>query len=263
MSESVRAVDRALDILQCFSQERPMLSLTQLAEQMGLSKSTVHRLLTTLEARRFVSRNRTTGTYHLGYRLMEMASLVLRDADRQQWVTPYLQRLADECGETIDLAVLDGPHVVYLQVVESPQRVKIAAAVGQRLPAHCTASGKAFMAFLPDDQVAAILNAGLTSYTSHTLVSLPDLYQELRATRERGFAISVEEYENDIHAVAAPILDAGGYPLAVIAIVGPSYRLSHERMLALGQAALLITNAIRREIGLAALAMLLPRAMPL
>ena len=199
---------------------------------MGIHKSTVHRLLATLESRRFVNRNEGTGLYHLGLRFIEMASLVLKDVDLQRWARPYLQRLADECGETVDLAVLDGTHVVYLEVVESPQRVKIAAAVGQRLPAPCTASGKAFMAFLPDDHVAAIIDAGLTRHTEQTLVSPQDLYEDLRRTRERGFAISEQEYEKDINAVAAPILDASGYPVAAIAVVGPSYRLPHERMLA-------------------------------
>jgi DNA-binding IclR family transcriptional regulator len=259
MSESVRAVDRALDILLCFSQEQPTLSLTQLAEQIALSKSTVHRLLTTLETKRFVSRDKATGAYHLGYRLMEMAALVLQDADRQQWVSPYLQGLSDECGETVDLAVLDGPHVVYLQVVESLHRVKIAAAVGQRLPVHCTASGKAFMAFLPEEEVSQILATGLTPYTERTRVALPDLLEDLRLTRSRGFAVSTGEYEHDIHAIAAPILDAEGYPMAVIAIVGPSYRLPHERMLELGESARLTTDTIRREIGPATLSALLSR----
>ncbi len=262
MSESVRAVDRALDLLLCFSQEQPTLSLTQLAEHMRLSKSTVHRLLTTLEARRFVSRNRTTGAYCLGYRLMEMASLVLQGVDRQQWAYPYLRHLADEANETVDLAVLDGPDVIYLQVVESTHRVKIAAAVGQRLPAHCTASGKAFMAFLPSDQVSKILDAGVRGHTQHTRLEPSDLLQDLCTTREHGFAISTEEYENDINAVAAPVLDAVGYPVAVIAIVGPSYRLPHERMVELGRLAQATAATIRHEIGPAALSALVRRAIP-
>jgi DNA-binding IclR family transcriptional regulator len=164
-----------------------------------------------------------------------------------------LQRLSAESGETVDLAVLDGAHVIYLQVVESSQRVKIAAAVGQRLPAFCTASGKAFMAYLPDEQVGKILSAGLTRYTENTPVSLADVYEGLRATRERGFAISEQEFESDINAVAAPILDAKGSPVAVIAIAGPSYRLPRERMLMLGQSIRATTDVIAREMGLATL----------
>ena len=119
-----------------------MLSLTEIADHVGISKSTVHRLLATLESKRFLFRNSTTGKYHLGFCFLELTSQAFDDVD-QRWSLPYLQHLADECGETVDLAVLDGDHVIYLQVVESNQRVKLAAAMGQRLPAFCTASGKA------------------------------------------------------------------------------------------------------------------------
>jgi len=224
-----------------------------------MPKSTVHRLLATLENKRFIKRDETTGLYHLGLRFIEMATLVLQDLDFERWAQPYLQRLCAECGETVDLAVLDGEQVVYLQVVESPQRVKIAAAVGQRLPAFCTASGKAFMAYLPDEQVNQILSAGLTRYTDHTRVSLEELRNDLQLTRQRGFAISVQEYEKDINAVAAPILSDDGYPLMVIAIVGPSFRMPRERMMALGQCIQTTIETIKREVGLAALSIIVSK----
>lgn len=253
MSESVRAVERALDILLCFDHNASALSLTRIAERVNMPKSTVHRLLATLENKRFILRSETRGTYQLGFRFIEMASLVLQDVDLQQWAQPYLQHLSAECGETVDLAVLDGSQVVYLQVVESPQRVKLAVAVGQRLPTFCTASGKAFLAYLPDDQVSKILSAGLTQYTEYTPVSPAEVYEDLRITRERGFAIAEQEYERDIHAVAAPILDANTHPIAAIAIAGPSYRLPRERLLVLGQLVRTTTDVIAREMGLATL----------
>ncbi len=253
MSERVRAVDRALDILLCFSQEEPVLSLTRIAAAVGIPKSTAHRLMTTLEGSRFVGRDRATGMYSLGFRFVEMASVVLQHMDLQRCVQPYLQRLSSECGETVDLAVLDGPDVVYLQVIESPQRVKLATAVGQRLPAFCTASGKAFLAYLPAEHVRQILDQGLPRYTAHTPTLLPELYQDLRTTHERGFALSEQEYEPEVHAVAAPILAANGSPLAVVAVVGPSFRLPRERMLALGRSIQAAIEAITREIGPVAL----------
>jgi IclR family acetate operon transcriptional repressor len=259
MSDSVRSVDRALDILLCFSPEKPALSLTQIAEQVGMHKSTIHRLLATLEAKRFVTRDKTTGMYQLGFRFLELASIMLQEIDINRWAQPYLRHLAQLSGETVDLAVLDGDHVVYLQVVESPQRVKFAAAVGEQLPVHCTATGKAFLAYLPEYQVDAILAKGMVKYTDHTLISQVDLYQDLNETRQRGFAISTEEFEKDINAVAAPVLDANGCPMAVIAIVGPSFRLSHDCMMMMGRAILETTSTIAREVGLAALPVILPK----
>jgi len=259
MSVSVGAVERALDILLCFSKDKPTLSLTQIAEQVGMHKSTIHRLLATLESKRFITRDKTTGMYQLGFRFIELSAVMLQDIDIQHWAKPYLQHLSMESGETVDLAVLDNGHVIYLQVVESQQRVKIAAAAGERLPVHCTATGKAFLAHLPEDQVERILSEGLPKYTENTLVSLKDLYQDLYETRERGFAISKQEYEKDINAVAAPIMDADGCPIAVIAIVGPSFRMHYDRMLLLGQAIRETTDAIAGEVGLAALSVILPK----
>ncbi len=263
MSDSVRSVERALEILMSFSQEKPTLSLTQISEHLSMHKSTIHRLLSTLEAKRFVTRNTTTGMYQLGFRFIELASIMLNDLDINHWAQPYLQHLAALSGETVDLAMLDGEHVVYLQVVESPQRVKIAAAVGEQLPAHCTATGKAFLAYLPKDQVNEILANGMHRYTENTLISAADFDQELDEIRRRGFAISVQEFENDINAVAAPILDADGRPMAVIAIVGPSFRLSIVRMLALGQTLVETASTIAREVGQATLPIILPKAAAL
>jgi DNA-binding IclR family transcriptional regulator len=258
LSQSVRAVERALDILVCFTPQEPRLSLTQIAEQVGMHKSTVLRLLHTLESRRFISRDRTSGMYQLGLGFIKMASVMLNNLNIQQLVQPYLQRLSDESGETVDLAVLDGDHVIYLEVVESPQRVKIAAAVGERLPVFCTATGKAFLAYLPSDRREDIISEGLPRFTGNTLISLEALYEDLSQTRERGFAISEQEYEDDINAVAAPILDGNDCPFAVIAIVGPAFRLCHERMLELGKLIREATDAIAHEVGLAALSELMP-----
>jgi len=258
LSESVRAVDRALDILLSFTQEKPVLSLTEISEEVGMSKSTVHRLLGTLENKRFLIKNNNTGKYHLGFRFLEMASQVMEDAS-QQWAIPYLQELSEECGETVDLAVMDGEYVIYLQVVESKQRVKIAAAIGQRLPAFCTASGKVFLAYLPKEQVETILSKGFTRYTENTQIIPANLFDDLNKTRQQGFAISKQEYEKDINAVAAPILATDGYPIAVIAIVGPSYRLSQERMMTLGPMIQSIIKRITREVGLTALSVMVPR----
>ncbi|MBP1622241.1 MAG: hypothetical protein H6Q07_261 [Acidobacteria bacterium] len=253
MSQSVRSVDRALDILLCFSREEPARSLTQIAEAIHMSKTTVHRLLATLENKRFITRDSTTGLYRLGLRFIEMASLVLQDVDLHRWAKPYLQRLAIEYGETVDLSILDGSHVVYLEVIESPQRIKLAAAVGQRLPAYFTASGKALLAFLPEENVKKIISDNLAESSNHDQGSVQQMVEDLRVTVERGYAISEQEYEEEINAVAAPIFDKDRNPIASIAIVGPSYRLSKDRLPALGESLRQMTQQISNEVGLVAL----------
>ena len=253
MPQSVRSVERALDILLCFTREEHARSLTQIAESVHMSKTTVHRLLTTLENKRFITRDKVTGLYRLGFRFIEMASLVLQDVELHRWAHPYLQRLSAEFGETVDLSILDGSHVIYLEVIESPQRVKLAAAVGQRLPAFLTASGKALLAYLPEEQVRKIISDNLAESSNHPAAPVSEMIADLQATAERGYAISEQEYEEAINAVAAPIFDAEKHPIASIAIVGPSYRLTKERLPLLGDSLRKMTELISNEVGLVAL----------
>lgn len=251
MSTPIRAVTRALDVLLCFTQDKPELTLSEIAELVELHKSTVLRVLCTLESKRFVQRDEATGKYRLGLRVLELAMFVLEHIDLRRQAWPFLYRLAETHRETVDLGVLDDCDVVYLEVIESPQRVKLAAAPGQRLPAYCTSSGKAILAYLPDEEVRRILDCGTRPYTSRTIVSADQLLAELQQTRERGFAIAQEEFEDGINAVAAPVLDRNGAPVAVVALAGPAYRLSLDRMLELGPSVRSTADAIAREIGVA------------
>jgi DNA-binding IclR family transcriptional regulator len=225
-----------------------------------MHKSTIHRLLATLENKRFLTRDKTTGLYKLGFLFIELASIMLKDLDVQHWALPYLQELSRNSGETVDLAVLDDSHVVYLHVIESTQRVKIAAAIGEKLPSFCTATGKAFLAYLPEDRVQMILDQDLTRYTDNTLVSPGSLIKDLHETRLRGFAISEQEYEKDINAVAAPIMNANGCPIAAIAIVGPTYRMSRDRMMELGRMICETVKLISRDVGISAIQVILPQS---
>ena len=253
MTQSVRAVDRALDILLCFTREEPTRTLTQIAESVHMSKTTVHRLLATLETRRFISRDKDTGMYRLGFRFVEMSSLVLHDMELRRWVQPYLKSLSEQYGETVDLSILDGSYVIYLEVIESSQRVKLAAAAGQRLPAYFTASGKALLAFTPEEQARKIITENIAEYEGETGITVSSALEDLSKISECGYAISEQEYEKHINAAAAPIFDAYRRAVASIAIVGPSFRLSSERLPALGLSIRKMADEISREVGLTAL----------
>jgi len=259
LTQSVRAVDRALDILLCFTREEPTRSLTQIAEAVHMSKTTVYRLLTTLESKRFINRDKHSGLYRLGFRFIEMSALVLRDVDLPRWAQPYLKQLSSRYGETVDLSVMDGSHVMYLEVIESSQRVKLAAAVGQRLPAYFTASGKALLAFMQEDQTRKILSENRTERGNGFKLSVPEMAEELREISARGYAISEQEYEEHINAVAAPIFDADHRAIASIAIVGPSFRLPKDRLPELGEAIREMTAVISQEVGATALSAIIAK----
>ncbi len=251
MSESIRAVERALDVLSCFSSRTPELTLTQIAEQIGINKSTVHRLLATLEKRRFVQRDPATGAYRLGIRLLQMAYLTLEHNDLRRLATPLLRRLCEQYQENVDLSVLDDVDVVFVSHLEGPQRVRVASATGQRLPAFATASGRANLAFLPGETVRGILARGMPRYTQYTPLSPEAVLEDLRLIRERGFALSEEEYEDGINAVAAPIFDGNDQPIAAVAIVGPAYRLTRERMDEIGPKVITAAHEIAQELAMA------------
>jgi DNA-binding IclR family transcriptional regulator len=250
MTELIRAVDRALDILLCFTRQTPRLTMTQIAGQVGMNKSTVHRLLGTLEKKRFLQRDPATGVYQLGIRFLEMAHITLEHNDLRQVAAPFLHRLCDQHRETITLSVLDGSDVVYLDVVESPQRVKLAASTGQRLPAFATAAGKAILASLPDEAGRKVIERGMRQYTPQTIRSPEIFFERLYQDRKQGYSISEQEFEEGINAVAAPILDPNGRPVAAIAVAGPAYRLLRERMNETGPTILATAREIAQEIRL-------------
>jgi len=252
LTASIRAVERALDVLLCFSRDTPQWTMTEIAERLGMNKSAVHRHLATLEKKRFVQRDPATGVYQLGVRLLQMAYLTLERNDLRRIAAPFLRELCDRYRETVDLAVLDGSDVVFLDVFESPQRVKLAAAIGQRLPAYATASGKAILALMPENTVRRILSQGIPSTTEHAACSLEMLLEDLRQTRERGFALAEQEYEYGINAIAAPILDHSGKPAASVSVAGPTFRLTRERMIEIGPMVAAATRAISLEIEMAA-----------
>lgn len=252
MSESVRAVERALDVLLCFTRQTPELSMTQIADQVGIHKSTVHRLLATLENKRFVQRDPDTGMYRLGIRLLQMAYLTLEQNDLSQMAAPYLRSLGEKYQENIHLAVLDDKDVIFMYIIESPQRVKLAAAIGQRLPAFATASGKAILAFLPQEMVLRILNRGMPQFTPYTHISPETIFEDLHLAREQGFAISEQEFEDEINAVATPIFDIEMQPVASIAVAGPAFRLTHERMIEIGPYIREVAREITQELTIVA-----------
>jgi DNA-binding IclR family transcriptional regulator len=251
LSEPIRAVERALDVLVCFSSRTPELTMTQIADQIGVHKSTVHRLLATLEKRRFVQRDAATGAYRLGIRLLQMTYLTLEHNDLRRLTTPFIRRLCEQHHENIDVSVLDDTDVVFVNHLEGPQRVKVAATTGQRLPAFATASGRAILAYLPAETVQRILARGMPRYTQYTPLAPEAVQEDLQLIRERGFAFSEQEYEDGINAVAAPILDEYEKPFAAVAIVGPAYRLTRQRMLEIGPEVLSTARDIAQELAIA------------
>ncbi|WNQ12115.1 IclR family transcriptional regulator [Paenibacillus aurantius] len=222
---TVRAVERALDIMLCFTGATD-LSLTEIAARVGLHKSTVHRLLASLEGKGFVLRNPVSERYRLGYRIWELSANLSQSDDPAVVLLPEMEWLRDQLDETVSLYVRDGVERIRIQAVQSNQAVRRVAPVGVRLPLYVGASGKVLVAFAgPEVGEQVMAGAGWTAALQREAYAA-----QLEAVRELGYATSMEEREAGAAAVSAPIFDRDQQLVAALAVSGPSNRLTMEKM---------------------------------
>jgi len=228
----VQSVERVFEVLEALSQgER---KVADLAQSMGLPRTTVYRLLGTLEPRGYVRRNPLTGAYRLGFRLFELGNRLIHQIGLEDEATSRMEELSRRCGETVNLAVLDDFQVLYIRKVESREPLKMGLLVGTRVPAHCSGLGKAMLAFSGPDHVDRYISAvSLTGYTPNTITQADALREEMERIRRQGYAIDDEEYFPGIRCVAAPVLDHEGRVAAGLSISGPLVRMGWKRMRAL------------------------------
>lgn len=219
---SVRAVERVCAILNLLQESVDGVSLLDIATATELPKSSAFRYLHTLEAHRYVEREQKSGLYRLGLGFVTMQSRqveVLRQRTR-----PWLEALRDRLGETINLGILDGDSVIYLDIAESRRTVRLAASTGDRDPIHSTALGKAIAAHLPEERVRDILErSGMPVLTANTISNAEDYLRDLGKVRRIGYAMDDGENEVDGRCVAVPLL-AGRLP-AALSLSAPAGRL--------------------------------------
>ena len=223
---TLTSVRNAARVLRAFSRAGQELGITELARQLGLGKSTVHRLVTTLTAERLLERGSTPGRYRLGLVLYELGSNVTEHVDLHQAALPVIATLRHETGEMVHVAVLDGLEVVYVERLESHNLLPVFRQVGHRLPAHWTSSGKILLAALPPDELSRRLaDWRPVAQTPWTITDKNRLLAELAAVAERGWAQNQEEGHRGIVSVGAPIRGRDGTVMASVSVVGDSARM--------------------------------------
>lgn len=246
----VQSLRRAVSILRTFAIDTPELGVTEISNRVGLHKSTTFRLLSTLISEGLVSQNPETGRYRLGVGLVELAGRVLVHTDVRQVSRRHLRSLAEQVGETVNLAVLDGNESVNLE--QSVPRGRLVANhgwVGRRTPVHATSTGKILLAWLGSDSMTDLLANPLEVYTPNTITDVVTLQAELDSVREAGYAVGHEEYEVGLNAVAAPIRDHNGQVIAALSVSGPSYRLPAENLEEVAKEVVGTAQAISAELG--------------
>jgi IclR family acetate operon transcriptional repressor len=250
-SSGVQSVERAIAVLKSFSLERVERGVGELSQELGLHKSTVSRLMKTLEQGGLLARNPETKRYRLGIDLIGLAAQVVSHMDAREVARPVLRKLAEECQESVNLAVLDAGQVVNLeQFVPRTRQIKNIGRVGRRMCPHCTAAGKVLLAHLaPDDLDRILADYQLERFTPQTIVSPDLLRRELAEARRQGYAIAQEELEEGLNALAAPVYDHRGRVVAAASVAGPAYRVTPERFAALALQLQVVTAQISRLLG--------------
>ncbi|GAA2205759.1 IclR family transcriptional regulator [Nonomuraea monospora] len=240
-STSVQSVDRAIAILEILARDGAT-RVTDLAAALDVHKSTAFRLLAALEQGGLVEQTGDRGRYRLGFGVVRLAGAATAQLDLSRESRPVCLRLAEEIGETVNIAVGRGGDAVNVSQVRGPAAISGHNWVGQRTPSHATSSGKVLLAY-----GALRLGPVLERYTPHTITAPESL--RLEEIRERGWAAAVEELEVGLNAVAAPIRGADGSVVAAVSASGPSYRLTPDRLAEVG--AVLISGAqeISQRIG--------------
>ncbi|MER6573270.1 IclR family transcriptional regulator [Streptomyces sp. NPDC001093] len=226
----VQSVDRAVSVLEILAQ-RGEAGVSEVAAEIDVHKSTAFRLLGALEARGLVEQTAERGKYRLGFGIVRLAGAVTGRLDITQLGWEVCERLSEEIGETVNIAVLQEHYAVNLYQVRGPGAVGTHNWVGQLTPVHATSSGKILLAHLPAKACAEVLAAcGLHKLTPHTLTAKAKLEKNLTEARERGYAVTLEELEIGLHAMAAPVRSHHGEVVAALSASGPAYRFTEERM---------------------------------
>jgi DNA-binding IclR family transcriptional regulator len=238
----VQSADKALAILAAFNEGRRDVGVSELAAEFGMHKSTVSRLLATLENRGLVRRE---GDRFLpGFELARLGALAVRGIALVASARETLEALAAEAGETVNLAVRDGDRALNVHQVQSVHMVGVGDWTGRALPLHATANGKVLLAF-GDRGLPRVLPA----VTQKTITDRDELRAELQRVREAGFAVALEELEFGLHAVAAPVFDCFGDCVAAISVSAPAYRLPERRLPVAGELCVAAANDVSQRLG--------------
>ena len=243
------SVANAIRLTKAFSEQEYEMGISSLAGRLGLAKSTVHRLATTLVEYDMLEQNRETGKYRLGLAFFELGTLVRRKMDVTTEAQGEIHALADSSGETVQLAILDHLTVLYIRIRESRQAVRLSSGLGSRAPAHCTGVGKALLAYQPAEIVQQVVENGLKRHTDNTITDPEKLRAELASIRARGYAIDDEEIEVGLRCVAAPIRDHSGRVVAAISVAAPVQRMSKKQVQASIPSVVAAAENISRRLG--------------
>jgi len=227
----INSVDRALQILQLFSLQKPEWGVSEISRELNLYKSCIHNTLYTLLHKGFVNQNTNNGKYRLSIKFFELGSIVLENIDLRKIAHPYLEKLSREFNETVHLGILSDGEVLSIEREKSNQSLQHQIYIGKRAPLHCTGVGKSLLAFFDTEKIERIIQEKeLKKYTENTITDINQLKIELQQIRKQGYAVDNMEHEPGVRCIAAPIRDYHGKVIASFSLSGPAFRISKEKI---------------------------------
>jgi IclR family KDG regulon transcriptional repressor len=238
---------KGLDVLQALACSQTARGVSELAQELGLTRSNAHRTLQTLVSAGYARQDRS-GNYECTLKLFELANAVLSRMDITRVAEPFIKELAEKTKETVHLSVLDGLDVVYLQKIDSPQPVRAYSSIGGRSPAYCVATGKALLAH-QDPAYLGKFAGRLEAFTPRTITSLAKLSEELEQVRRQGYAVNRGEWRESVGGLAAPVFDAASRPVAGVGISGPTERLRPTTIRTFSRDVITAARGISRALG--------------
>lgn len=246
----VQSVDRALRIFEVISEKKEGFGVTELSNRISLNKSSVYRMVSTLVRHGLVEQDPATEKYKLGYKVLELSSILLDSIDLRIEARSSLKKLEQVTNEVIHLVVYDRGEVVYIEKLEGTETLRMHSKVGTRAPMHCTSVGKVILAHLPALDVAHIIDKHeLKPHTHHTITDKEVLMRQLDDIKAKGYALDLEENEVGITCIAAPIFDHSRKIVASVSISGPTMRMTKERLDELKTSIIDVSKQISNRLG--------------
>jgi IclR family KDG regulon transcriptional repressor len=247
---TLSSVRNAARLLKEFGHGDREMGVTELSRRLGIGKSTAHRLLSTLADEKLLEQDAQTGAYRLGLAMYELGASVTSHMDLHEASSPVVDQLRNATRETVQVAVLDGREVVYVERRESPQTLRLFGRVGHRNEAHCTSTGKLLLAYLSDAELQATLRGWkLTRKTPYTITDPRALLTNLEVIRRQGWAENVSESELGVASISAPIRNSLGEVIAAVSVAGPVQRLGNDSLRRFARPVVEAGMAISRRLG--------------
>lgn len=227
----INSVIRSFDVLELFSREEDEIGISEMSRRLGLYKSTVHRIVSTLVYKGILEQNSGNGKYRLGLKLYKLG-IIARDHDELiNIASPYLYRLTERTGETSNLVVMEGTMCMYVAQQESSQMIRMFTRLGARVFPHCSGAGKVLLSDMSEEEIDSIVEAnGLARYAENTITTREELKNELLKVKELGYAFDNGEREEGVMCIAAPIRDHNRRVIASLSISGPKYRFQGREL---------------------------------